>query len=200
MKEIVGKRKEHSLETSDRKLAERRFKDWAANLNKVDTEAEKTTLAQLVDKFKKTREGLAFKTRKTEQWILGTLEEDWAYGWGIQVSRIRRSMLDEWLAKQESRLKNSSYDRVTLLLKQLFDLAVNDRIIAESPFYRLQRLGSGRRNPIGSCRPTSSFASLSKAFGRRSAMLKQKKALIPSNSWGSLAWAKPRPVHSNGAT
>jgi hypothetical protein len=79
MKEIVGKRKEHSLETSDRKLAERRFKDWAANLNKVDTEAEKTTLAQLVDKFKKTREGLAF----------GTLEEDWAYGWGIQVSRIR---------------------------------------------------------------------------------------------------------------
>jgi hypothetical protein len=89
MKEIVGKRKEHSLETSDRKLAERRFKDWAANLNKVDTEAEKTTLAQLVDKFKKTREGLAFKTRKTEQWILGTLEEDWAYGWGIQVSRIR---------------------------------------------------------------------------------------------------------------
>jgi integrase len=89
MKEIVGKRKEHSLETSDRKLAERRFKDWAANLNKVDTEAEKTTLAQLVDKFKNTREGLAFKTRKTDQWILGTLEEDWAYGWSVQVSRIR---------------------------------------------------------------------------------------------------------------
>lgn len=79
MKKIAGKRKEHSLETSDRKLAERRFKDWAANLDKVDTEAEKTTLAQLVDKFKKTREGLAIKTRKTEQWILGTLEGDWAY-------------------------------------------------------------------------------------------------------------------------
>ena len=28
---------------------------------------------------------------------------------------------------------------MTLLLKQLFDLAVNDRIIAESPFYRLQK-------------------------------------------------------------
>jgi hypothetical protein len=31
MKKIAGKRKEHSLETSDRKLAERRFKDWVAN-------------------------------------------------------------------------------------------------------------------------------------------------------------------------
>jgi integrase len=139
MKKIAGKRKEHSLETTDRKLAERRFKDWAANLDKVDSESEKTTLAQLVEKFKKTREGMAIKTRKTEEWILGMLEKDWAYGWGVQVSRIRPSMIDEWLAKQEPRLKNSSYDRVTLLLKQLFDLAVNDRIIAESPFYRLQK-------------------------------------------------------------
>lgn len=144
MKKIAGKRKEHSLETSDRKLAERRFKDWVANLDKIDTEAEKTTLAQLVEKFKKTRQGKADKTKQTEQWIFKMLMDDWAYGLGIQVSRIRPSMIDEWLAKQEPKLKNSSYNRVALLLKQLFDLAVNDRIIAESPFYRIQ---SGWKRP-----------------------------------------------------
>jgi hypothetical protein len=58
------------------------------------------------------------------------LKDDWAYGLDIQVARIRPSMIDEWLAKQEPNLKNSSYDRVALLLKQLFDLAVNDRFIA----------------------------------------------------------------------
>ena len=139
IKKTGGKRKEHSLNTTDRKVAERRFKDWVTNLDKIDTEAEKTTLAQLMEKFQKTRQGKADKTRKTEQWILKMLKDDWAHGLDIQVSRIRPSMIDEWLAKQEPRLKNSSYDRVALLLKQLFDLAVNDRIIAESPFYRLQK-------------------------------------------------------------
>ena len=139
VKKIAGKRKEHSLDTEDRKIAERRFKEWVSNLDKVDAEAEKTTLAQLLDKFQKTREGRADKTKKTEKWIVGMLKEDWPFGLDIQISRIRPSMLDEWLAKHESHLKNSSYNRVTLFLKQLFDLAVNDRIIAETPFGRVQK-------------------------------------------------------------
>ncbi len=138
-KKIAGKSKDHSLDTTDRKIGERRFKTWVGNLDKVDSAAEKTTLAQLIERFEKTRQGKAEKTIKTERWILKMLREDWAHGTDIQVSRIRPSMIDEWLAKQEPNLKNSSYDRVTLLLKQLFDLAVNDRIIAESPFYRLQK-------------------------------------------------------------
>jgi hypothetical protein len=99
IKKIAGKRKEHSLDTTDRKVAERRFKDWVANLDKIDSESEKTTLAQLLEKFQKTRQGKADKTRKTEQWILKMLKDDWAYGLDIQVSRIRPSMIDEWLAK-----------------------------------------------------------------------------------------------------
>jgi len=87
-KKIAGKRKEHSLDTTDRKIAERRFQDWVANLDKVDSESEKITLSQLLEKFRKTREGNADKTRRTEQWILKMLTDDWAYGLDIQVSRI----------------------------------------------------------------------------------------------------------------
>ena len=38
IKKVSGKRKEHSLSTTDRKLAERRLKTWIADLGKVDME------------------------------------------------------------------------------------------------------------------------------------------------------------------
>ena len=38
IKKVSGKRKEHSLSTTDRKLAERRLKTWIADLGKVDRE------------------------------------------------------------------------------------------------------------------------------------------------------------------
>ena len=53
VKKLARKRKEHSLDTTDRKLAERRLKDWLAGLGKIDPELEKTTLRQLVERFKK---------------------------------------------------------------------------------------------------------------------------------------------------
>jgi hypothetical protein len=36
IKKVSGKRKEHSLETKDRKIAERWLKDWIKDLDKVD--------------------------------------------------------------------------------------------------------------------------------------------------------------------
>jgi integrase len=139
IKKISGKRKEHSLDTTDRKVAEKRLKEWLASLTKVDSEVEKTTLEQLLLRFQKTRQGKKKKTRDVETWLSNKLRKNWAHGLDIQVSRIRPSMLDEFLAKIEPGLKNTSYNRVGLFLKQLFDLAVADRIIAESPVDRIQK-------------------------------------------------------------
>jgi hypothetical protein len=58
IKKWAGKRREHSLDTIDRKIAERRLRAWIDNMTKVDSEAEKTTLAQLLDKFTETRGGM----------------------------------------------------------------------------------------------------------------------------------------------
>jgi integrase len=139
IKKHGGKRKEHSLQTDDRKIAERKLKAWISDLDKIDTEAEKTTLAQLVEKFAETRKGKSESTKSTEQGLIKNLKANWKPGLDIRVSRIRPTMLDAWLATLEPRLKNSSYNRYTLFVKQLFDMAVNDKIIAESPFYRLQK-------------------------------------------------------------
>jgi hypothetical protein len=117
IKKVAGKRKEHSLETTDRKIAERKLKDWIASLDKIDAETEKTTLAQLIEKFEKTRQGRADKTKKTDRWVIKMLKQDWAHGLDIRVSRVRPSMIDEFLGQQEPNLKNSSYNRVALLIK-----------------------------------------------------------------------------------
>jgi len=44
IKKLSGKRKEHSLRTKDRKLAERRLKEWLADLSKVDAGVERSVL------------------------------------------------------------------------------------------------------------------------------------------------------------
>jgi integrase len=147
IKRVAGKRKEHSLDTDDRKIAERKLKEWIANLDKVDQEAEKTTLAQLLDKFVATRQGMSDSTKSTEKSIINNLKANWAYGLDIQVSKIRPSMLDEWLAPQETNLKNSSYNRYTLFVKQLFDLAIGDKMIAESPHSLLRKAWKNPEKP-----------------------------------------------------
>ena len=68
IKKLGGKRKEHSLDTTDRQIAERRLRQWIRDLDKADAEAEKMTLGQLIEKFAKTRRGKAEKTRKSGEW------------------------------------------------------------------------------------------------------------------------------------
>ncbi len=52
----------------------------------------------------------------------------------MDIRDILPSHLNEWLAQHEGRLKHSTYNRYAGFLRQLFEIAVTDRLIAESPF------------------------------------------------------------------
>ncbi|PAW79070.1 MAG: hypothetical protein B9S32_03695 [Verrucomicrobia bacterium Tous-C9LFEB] len=134
IKKVLGKRKEHSLGTKDRKLAERRMKEWLRTLDKIDSAMEHTTLKQLLEMFAKANQGKADKTQKTNASIIKQFKLSWGYDLNMRVGDIRASHLNEWLAIHGSRLKHTSYNRYAGFLKQLFAIAVADRIIAESPF------------------------------------------------------------------
>jgi integrase len=138
IKKVGGKRKEHSLSTTDRQLAERRLKVWIAGLGKVDREVEHLTLRELIVKLQKQNQGKADKTRATDASIVRKLEETWPYDLDMRVSDIRTSQLNEWLALHEKRLKHTSYNRYAGFLKQLFAIAVDDRVIVESPVDKLK--------------------------------------------------------------
>ena len=137
IKKVGGKRKEHALSTTDRKLAERRLKQWMADLGKVDQEVERLTVREMLQKLQKANLGKAAKTQATDASITKKFKQTWPYDLDMRVSDVRASHLNEWLALHEKRLKNTSYNRYVGFLKQLFAIAVDDRIIAESPADKL---------------------------------------------------------------
>ncbi len=134
-----GIRRERSLGTCDRKIAERRMKEWLGSLDKVDAEVEKTTLGQLIHRFQVVTGGSSASSRTTDQIIIKRFLAFWHHGKNFQVRQIRPSMLDEWLAHEEPRLRNVTYNRYAGFLKQLFDIAVKDRIIPESPARQMRQ-------------------------------------------------------------
>jgi integrase len=131
VKTIHGRRKERSLGTTDRKIAERRHCEWIGNLQRVDRERERTTLRELLERFVAVTQGRSIKTQKTNRSIIRHVMKTWPGGIDIEVRQIRPSHLDEWLALHETRLKNTTYNRYAGLLKQLFEIAAKDRIIVE---------------------------------------------------------------------
>lgn len=133
-KKLRGKRKECSLRTTDRKIAERRLREWMRTLLLVHHELERTTLRELIKKFVAVHQGKSAKTRATNASIIRQMERGFPCGMDIEVRQIRSSHLDEWLAFKEKQLKNTSYNRYAGFLHALFDIAVRDGIVAESPF------------------------------------------------------------------
>jgi hypothetical protein len=117
-KKIPGKRKEHSLKTTERKLAERRLKIWIADLDKIDGNAAKTTLPSLLDKFTAINQGKPSKTKATNAAIVNVFRKNWPHGIDLRVSKIKPSHLNAWLAQPESRLKNTTCNRYCGFLKQ----------------------------------------------------------------------------------
>jgi integrase len=164
IKKQAGKRKEHSLDTDDRKLAERKLKTWVETLDKLDTEAEKITLEQLLEKFQKIRQGTSESTRATEKGIVKKLKATWKWRLDMRVSQIRPSMLDEWLAQHECKLQNTSYNRYALFLKQLFEVAVDDRMIAESPVARMKKTWKRPQKPVRNVPTQEQFAAIVKSI------------------------------------
>ena len=69
VKKVHGRRKEHSLDTADRKIAERRFKAWVESLSKVDSEVEKTTLKELIKRFHAVTQGLVQNSQVTNRML-----------------------------------------------------------------------------------------------------------------------------------
>lgn len=148
MKKLNGKRREKSLGTTDRKIAERRMKEWVGNMDKVDSEVEKTTLRQLLVKFEAITQSQVKNSQVTTRAIINHFVDWWSFGLDAQVRNIRPSHLDEFLAVHEPRLRNTTYNRYAGFLKQLFDIALNDRVIAESPFARVKTPWKRPQTPV----------------------------------------------------
>ncbi len=89
VKKIRGKRRECSLRTTDRKMAERRLREWMRNLDAVDREVEKTPLRGLLRKFVASNQGKSVKTQRTNASIIKQMELSWPGGLDAKVRNVR---------------------------------------------------------------------------------------------------------------
>lgn len=153
LKKVQGKRKERSLKTDDRKIAERRLKAWIEELGRVDKEVEKTTLEDLFARLLAVDAGKSTSSIDIIEGVRNDFLGWWPYGSKFQVRNVRPSHLEEWLALLGKRISNSSYNRYAGVLKQAFELAVKDRMIASSPF-DLVKTKSKKPSPVKRQIPT----------------------------------------------
>lgn len=207
VKKVNGKHREHSLGTSDRKIADRRFKEWAENLGKVDSEVEKTTLRQLIGKFVEINRGTVKNTQATTRPIIESFKKFLGHDLDMEAGQIRPSQLDAWLASQESRLRNTTYNRYAGFLKQLFELATKDRIIAESPCKQLHTPWKKPQTPVRQIptieqfqrivdsirsQPFSDHAQDSADFVEFLGLAGLGQAEASSLTWGDIDWKQNR--------
>jgi len=134
---LGGKRRERSLKTTDRKLAERRMKEWVESFARINPELERITLRELLAKYLLIMRAKSRSTMRRAGYIAGCFTKTWKFGMDIEVRNIRPSMLDEWLALHEPRLKNSSYNLYVGFIRSVFEIAAKDKVVIESPAARI---------------------------------------------------------------
>jgi hypothetical protein len=88
VKKLRGNRKERSLRTTDRKIAERRHREWITNLQRVDRERERMTLRELLDRFVAVNQGRSVKTQGTNDSIIRKILKTWPGGIDIEVRQM----------------------------------------------------------------------------------------------------------------
>jgi hypothetical protein len=117
--------------TTDRKLADRQLRRLKDEQGQVDRSQGKLTLAELCDRYKKTVQHQGLKTVIQETYVADRIRGNWPTGSLIQVVKVRLSDVDMWLARYQFGTASRNFH--IQVLKDVFDLAVRDRIIVVSP-------------------------------------------------------------------
>jgi hypothetical protein len=140
VKKMRGKIKTHALRSErgvairDRKLAERKLREWLDGLEREElSPAQPINFGQLLEKYRAVNAGKSPKTKGNIEWAINTLRKSWKRGFDIPVATILTSEVSSWLAQQNT-LKPNSYNELSRQLKNIFELASIDRVISRSPY------------------------------------------------------------------
>ena len=139
-----GKEIRCSLETADRRLAERNLARKKEEQSQIDRSQGKLTLAELCDRYLKTIQHQKPKTVEGKMLIARRIKKDWPTGQFTQINKVKPSDVDLWLSSYQ--FGASSRNLHISCVKEVFGLALRDRIIAVSPAAHLR--SARRAKPI----------------------------------------------------
>jgi len=132
----AGKEIRRSLDTKDRDLAKRRLSKLKDELSQIDPAKNRITLAELCDQYLKTVQHQKAKTIERKTLIVWRIKKEWPGGADCRVSRIKPSEIQLWLAQYK--FGSASRNLHLAGIKDIFEMAVGDGIIASSPAVNLR--------------------------------------------------------------
>jgi integrase len=147
---VDGKEIRQSLGTTDRNLANRNLTKLKQDQRQIDRSQGKLTLRELCDRWLETIQNSKPKTLEQKTYIVERIAEHWPTGNLVQVGKIKPSDCDLWLARCAQKSRNgfsaSSRNAHVQILKEVFALALRDKMILESPAAHLKYIK--REKPI----------------------------------------------------
>src|SRR2546430_6674065 len=147
---VGGKEIKRFLRTTDPALARRNLAVLKDELRQTDRSQGRVTLAELADRYLETIRHQKPKTIERKNYIIRRVKQDWPSGALTQLTRIRPSDLDLWLSRYH--FGSASRNLFMSCIKEVFDLAMRDRIIVVSHAAHLRY--AKREKPI---RPTPTY-------------------------------------------
>jgi len=139
-----GKEIKRSLGTTDQHLAKRKLARFKEEQRRIDRSQGRITLAELCARYLKTVQHQKAKTFERKEAIVYRLLRNWPTGPQTSVLKIRPSDVDVWLSG--FKFGPASRNLYISCVKEIFELAVRDRIIPDSPAAHLR--SARRPKPI----------------------------------------------------
>ena len=126
-----GKQVRASLKTDDKATAKRKLADFQRDLGKVDAGQGRITLKALCERYLASVASLAPSTLRKRKETVSVLLKDFALGADVQVSKVKTSDLRTWISSYS--FGYASYNLYAQILREVFAIAVSDKIIPSSP-------------------------------------------------------------------
>jgi integrase len=128
-----GKLHRKKLDTHDYQLARRKLADYRRDLERTDARLSNTSLVEVLNKYARTIGTDAPKTQTGKRAVIEKLQATWYGADKLPLRSIRPSDVEAWLSEHYGGLSAAYYNSALTVLRSVFDQAVRDRIIAESP-------------------------------------------------------------------
>jgi integrase len=139
-----GKEIKRSLGTTDRYTANRKLADFRDEQRQIDRSQGKLTLRELCKRYLQTVQHQKPKTVERKTFIVSRIKRDWPNGSAVQLGKIKPSDVDVWLSHY--RFGPASRNLHMSCIREVFGLAVRDRIVSASPAAHLK--SAKREKPI----------------------------------------------------
>jgi integrase len=127
-----GKLIRKKLDTDDYELAKRKLADFKRDLERTDANKGNASFAKVLDDYERTLGG-SDSTKEKKRAVIEKLKQTWFGVHTLPARTIKHSQAKSWMEKHYGEKSASHYNSALTVVRDAFELAVNDKIIVESP-------------------------------------------------------------------